>query len=107
MLCMANGVNLLKKGESNMNIKLNAANIVHHGVECVAFVAIGTVVSSSFSAACAAYGAGKIAYIGTRILLDRTVPELSTGIKRSIGWAASLLAGGSILHPIQAVGAKH
>src|SRR4051812_28774947 len=94
----------LLKMEVDMNI--NAKNIVHHGAECVAFVAIGTIGGLSFSAACAAYATGKITYLGTRMLLNAAAPTLSKQTQRSISWAASLLVGGSTLRIVQAEVAK-
>lgn len=79
-------------------MRLALKDIIHHGIEAVAFIAVGTLAVSSCSSACIAYGMGKISYLGTRKLLDIFVPQMSKDVKRKISWGVSLFVGAGALY---------
>ncbi|HEX2579803.1 MAG TPA: hypothetical protein VHK67_05335 [Rhabdochlamydiaceae bacterium] len=79
-------------------MSLNVKNIVHHGTEAAAAIAIGTWVVSSFSSACIAYGTAKISYLAMRKTLEYVAPDLPKNINRTISYGVSLCVGGGVLH---------
>ena len=83
-----------------MHVK--AKEIIHHGVEACAYIAIGTWAVSSFPVALASYSLGKITYLGTKKLLNENAPHLSLQANRSLRWGASLLTGGLTLQTLLA-----
>ncbi len=76
-----------------MSLNLHLKDVVHHGVEAVACIALATWATSAFSSACIGYAAAKITYIGSRTLLDAYAPQLTKGTKRNISWLAGLVTG--------------
>ncbi len=73
-------------------------DVVHHGVEAIAFAAVGSWAVASPMSACAAYAIGKVTYLGTKKILEYVQPEMSIDYRRKIAWGTCLLTGGFTLH---------
>jgi|GEM_PF-4211026 len=79
-----------------MSLNLSLRNVVHHGVEGLAFVAIGAS-CTTLDSALGAYLAGKVVYLSAKTILDSCAPQWTQDSKRMISWTASLLTGCSVL----------
>jgi hypothetical protein len=75
-------------------------DIVHHGTEAAAYVAVGGLLTTNFGSAAAGYAIGKVTYIATRKLLDCCSPTWSKNFRRKISWTAALLAGGKTFQEV-------
>ena len=78
-------------------MSINYKEVVHHGVEGLAFLAVGTYTTASFSSTCAAYAAGKTTYVLAKEFFKKNYPAFEKDTQRNISFVTALLVGGATL----------